>query len=152
VFLVAPFLGLPYGIWQVVRQKKEPQGQAEAPGDEGEAPAPAKVNYGTFVATLIGFACFLTAAGMARPEWSTTARLLLVAGIASMGVSFLFLNREEGEEAEEPEAQPESASASHEVPYGPFLGLAAGVVMLIQEYAVAHFRPGIEALLHAIAG
>lgn len=40
----------------------------------------------------------------------------------------------------------------HEVPYGPFLGGAAGVVMLLQDYAVAHFRPGLEALWHAATG
>jgi len=34
-----------------------------------------------------------------------------------------------------------------EVPYGPFLGMAAGFVMLVQDEGVAHFRPGIEALL-----
>jgi len=33
-----------------------------------------------------------------------------------------------------------------EVPYGPFLGLAAGVVMLVQDPLVAYFRPGIEAV------
>jgi len=34
-----------------------------------------------------------------------------------------------------------------EVPYGPFLGMAAGLVMLVQEEVVAYFRPGIEALV-----
>lgn len=152
VFLVAPFLGLPYGIWQVLRQEKEPQ--AEAAGDKGEKPVPVEVNYGTFVATVIGLACFLTAAWMGRPEWCTPARLLLVGGLMAMGVSFFFLAREVSGDAEpaESDAQPAPESDSHEVPYGPFLGLAAGVVMLIQEHAVGHFGPGIEALLHAIAG
>jgi leader peptidase (prepilin peptidase)/N-methyltransferase len=36
-----------------------------------------------------------------------------------------------------------------EVPYGPFLGMAAGVVMLVQEEVVAYFRPGIEAIFFA---
>ena len=35
----------------------------------------------------------------------------------------------------------------HEVPYGPFLGMAAGIVMLVQDEVVAYFRPGIEAIL-----
>jgi leader peptidase (prepilin peptidase)/N-methyltransferase len=39
----------------------------------------------------------------------------------------------------------------HEVPYGPFLGLAAGVVMLVQDYVVAYFRPGIEAIWHVLS-
>jgi len=34
-----------------------------------------------------------------------------------------------------------------EVPYGPFLGLAAGAAMLLQDPLVAYFRPGIEAVL-----
>jgi leader peptidase (prepilin peptidase)/N-methyltransferase len=36
-----------------------------------------------------------------------------------------------------------------EVPYGPFLGMAAGIVMLVQDEVVAYFRPGIEALFLA---
>jgi len=31
-----------------------------------------------------------------------------------------------------------------EVPYGPFLGLAAGIIMLVQDDVIAYFRPGIE--------
>jgi len=34
-----------------------------------------------------------------------------------------------------------------EVPYGPFLGLAAGVVALAQDAIVDYFRPGLEALM-----
>jgi len=34
----------------------------------------------------------------------------------------------------------------HEVPYGPFLGLAAGLVMLTQDYIVNYFRPGLQAM------
>ena len=33
-----------------------------------------------------------------------------------------------------------------EVPYGPFLGLAAGIVMLVQDPLIAYFRPGIQAI------
>jgi len=33
-----------------------------------------------------------------------------------------------------------------EVPYGPFLGMAAGLSMLVQHEVVAYFRPGIEAI------
>jgi len=45
-----------------------------------------------------------------------------------------------------------AARNDSEVPYGPFLGLAAGVVMLVQDGVVAHFRPGIEALWHVCVG
>lgn len=45
-----------------------------------------------------------------------------------------------------------AARNDSEVPYGPFLGLAAGVVMLVQDDVVAHFRPGIEALWHVCVG
>ncbi|MCX5683768.1 MAG: hypothetical protein NT049_08795 [Planctomycetota bacterium] len=41
---------------------------------------------------------------------------------------------------------------AREVPYGPFLGMAAGLVMLVQDFAVAYFQPGIQALWHAVAG
>jgi leader peptidase (prepilin peptidase)/N-methyltransferase len=33
-----------------------------------------------------------------------------------------------------------------EVPYGPFLGMAAGIIMLVQDGVVSYFRPGIEAM------
>jgi len=34
-----------------------------------------------------------------------------------------------------------------EVPYGPFLGMAAGIVMLVHDSVVGYFRPGIEAIV-----
>jgi len=34
-----------------------------------------------------------------------------------------------------------------EVPYGPFLGMATGIVMLVQDEVIAYFRPGIEGIL-----
>ena len=40
----------------------------------------------------------------------------------------------------------------HEVPYGPFLALAAGVVMLVEDRVVAYFRPGLEAIWRVVAG
>ena len=39
-----------------------------------------------------------------------------------------------------------SRHRDREVPYGPFLGMAAGLVMLVQDPLVDHFRPGIQAL------
>ena len=40
----------------------------------------------------------------------------------------------------------------HEVPYGPFLGAAAGLVMLVQDYVVAYFRPGLASLWSLLVG
>lgn len=40
----------------------------------------------------------------------------------------------------------------HEVPYGPFLSMAAGVVMLLQTQIVAWFEPGIRAVWQALEG
>ncbi|MDK1031288.1 MAG: prepilin peptidase [Planctomycetia bacterium] len=40
----------------------------------------------------------------------------------------------------------------HEVPYGPFLSIAAVVVMLIQSRAVEHFAPGFRAMWKLIGG
>jgi len=40
----------------------------------------------------------------------------------------------------------------HEVPYGPFLALAAGAVMLVQDKAMVYFRPGFGAIWRAAAG
>ncbi len=40
----------------------------------------------------------------------------------------------------------------HEVPYGPFLGAAAGVAMVIQDPIVAYFRPGLAGVWNLIVG
>ena len=50
------------------------------------------------------------------------------------------------------DGQPAAATSSHEMPYGPFLALAAGVVMLIQDPALARFGPGVEALWRTLIG
>jgi len=150
VFLAAPFLGLPYGIWQVIRARKQPQEGA------GEEPAPPKPCLGTFLATVAGFVLLAVAAATARPEWGAAQRLMLVAALASFGISFLFLRREEeqmiplGETTEAESAA--RLSDAREVPYGPFLGMAAGVVMLVQDYAVGYFQPGLQAMWHAVVG
>ncbi|HUU09704.1 MAG TPA: prepilin peptidase [Phycisphaerae bacterium] len=39
-----------------------------------------------------------------------------------------------------------------EVPYGPFLAAATGLVILVQNGVVAHFRPGIEAMWQMTVG
>jgi leader peptidase (prepilin peptidase)/N-methyltransferase len=160
VFLVAPFLGLPYGLWQMARGRKGEPSEAEAAEDaaEAEAERPAAC-VGTFLASAAGFALLLAAAWQARAEWGIAARGLLVAGLVAFGASFLLLRREGGgSEAEDAEAAEHAAPAqddvavSHEVPYGPFLGLAAGVVMLIEDPVVAYFRPGVEALVRSLVG
>jgi leader peptidase (prepilin peptidase)/N-methyltransferase len=150
VFLTAPFLGLPYGIWQTLRAKKQPQEEA---GEELPAP---KMCYGTFLATVAGFAFFAVAAATAQPEWGLAQRLMLLAGLVAFGLSFLFLRKEE-EAAMPMDESPAAESAApttdaREVPYGPFLGMAAGLVMLVQDYAVAYFQPGIQTLWRAVAG
>jgi leader peptidase (prepilin peptidase)/N-methyltransferase len=152
VFLVAPFLGLPYGVWQVLRARKQPQ---EESGEEPAPPAP-KTCFGTFMATVAGFVLFAVAAATARPEWGAAQRLMLVAGLTAFGVSFLFLRKEEEQavpldDAPSAESGPPETDA-REVPYGPFLGAAAALVMLVQNYAVAYFQPGVQALWHAVAG
>ena len=45
-----------------------------------------------------------------------------------------------------------AAKRDSEVPYGPFLGMAAAVVLLGQDHAVAYFRPGIEAMWQMATG
>ena len=147
VFMVAPFIGLPFGFWQLWRQRKQTQTEA---GEEAEEPPPPKVGYASFVTTVLGFALFLAAAVEARPAWGLAARGLVFAGLVAFGISFLLLRREE--EAEEPSEEESPAGeetpeqAGHEIPYGPFLGMAACVVMLVQNYAVDWFRPGLQAL------
>jgi leader peptidase (prepilin peptidase)/N-methyltransferase len=42
--------------------------------------------------------------------------------------------------------------ADHEVPYGPFLGLAAALVMVVQDHVVAYFQPGIAAMWQVFVG
>jgi leader peptidase (prepilin peptidase)/N-methyltransferase len=150
VFFAAPFVALPYGIWQAIRARRA-AGGGEA---EEEDPPPPKVCYGTFAVSLGGFALLLGAAATGGPAWGLGARLMLLGGLAAFGISFLFLRKEdEPAMAGGPHAPPGPATqAWREVPYGPFLGLAAGVVMLFQDYAVNNFRPGLEALWHTLAG
>jgi hypothetical protein len=81
---------------------------------------------------------------------------MLLAGLLAFGASFIFLR---GEEEQGMEGGPRAAgsrempaSDAREVPYGPFLGLAAGVMMLVQDFVVEYFRPGVEAMWHTVAG
>jgi leader peptidase (prepilin peptidase)/N-methyltransferase len=144
VFLVAPFLGLPYGVWQVLRRRPEPPAPSAA--REPEAP---RLGWGAFVAALAGLALLVAAAATAGEEPGLAARSLLAAGLVAMGVAFLFARHEGGGDVDD---RPAAAPSSHEMPYGPFLGLAAGVVMLIQDPALGRFGPGVEALWHTLVG
>jgi prepilin signal peptidase PulO-like enzyme (type II secretory pathway) len=153
VYLGAPFLGLPYGIWQVLRARRAAAGPK---GESQEEPAPPKVCLGTFLATVAGFALLGGAVALAGPEWGLGPRLMLLAGLLAFGASFIFLR---GEEEQGMEGAPRAAgsrerpaSDAREVPYGPFLGLAAGVMMLVQDFVVEYFRPGVEAMWHTVAG
>jgi hypothetical protein len=150
VYLGAPFLGLPYGIWQVLRGRRA----AVGPKDESqEEPAPPKVCLGTFLATVAGFALLGGAFALAGPEWGLGPRLMLLAGLLAFGASFIFLRGEEEQGMEGgPRAVAAATSDAREVPYGPFLGLAAGVMMLVQDFVVEYFRPGVEAMWHTVAG
>jgi leader peptidase (prepilin peptidase)/N-methyltransferase len=151
VFLVGPFLGLPYGVWQVLRRPEPPvEAQAEAPAPSAPAePDAPRLGWGAFVAALAGLALLVAAAATAGEEPGLTARSLLAAGLVAMGVAFLLARHEGGGDMDD---QPAAAPSRHEMPYGPFLALAAGVVMLIQDPALGRFGPGVEALWRTLIG
>jgi len=73
---------------------------------------------------------YLMAAIGAALGWEAAVLVFLVAPFLGLGYGLWRL----------------ASRRDHEVPYGPFLGLAAGVIMLVQEALVGHFRPGIEAI------
>jgi len=151
VFLVGPFLGLPYGVWQVLRRPEPPveaQAEAPAPSATAEPDAPRR-GWGACVAALAGLALLVAAAATAGEEPGLTARSLLAAGLVAMGVAFLLARHEGGGDMDD---QPAAAPSRHEMPYGPFLALAAGVVMLIQDPALGRFGPGVEALWRTLIG
>jgi leader peptidase (prepilin peptidase) / N-methyltransferase len=179
VFLIAPFMALPYGIWQLIHERRGPDATASGDQSQDELP-PVKIHFGAFLATGLGFLMLILAAAVARPDWNTQARILLVMGAAACGLGFHLLGREEDrdrdaeEEAERDRQRRQKAGKkgqagrtgaggkvavaqdlpdeSHQVPYGPFLGAAAGLVMLIQDHVLARFGPGIEGMWHALVG
>jgi prepilin signal peptidase PulO-like enzyme (type II secretory pathway) len=103
---------------------------------------------GTAVA-LAGLAAVGVATGAG---WMAGARVLLAASLALAGLGFWLTSREEGQSAGEGEAAGSKAedSSGREVPYGPFLGLAAGLVMLFEGAIVGHFRPGVEGVAQLV--
>ena len=66
--------------------------------------------------------------------WQASVLVFLVAPFFGLGYGIWHLLRKD----------------DHEVPYGPFLGLAAGTVMLTQDYIFNYFRPGLEAMGEAL--
>ncbi len=150
VFFVAPFLALPYGIWNLLRSggaEAEKGGDAkgeEDGADEAHAPesAATAVPWGALAGTLVGFILLVTAALAAnREDWSIGPRGMLAAALVAFGVGFHLAVREE-DRSVETGMEPPRAPASHEVPYGPFLGLAAGVVMLVQDVILGYLGFG----------
>jgi hypothetical protein len=173
VFFLAPFIGLPMGIWQVLRSRREePPAEAkpvaEAKGaakpgrpgaakskpqvvDEAEEFAPPVLHHGTFLTTILGLALLIVAAVLAKAEWGLGARAVLLASLLAFGASMIYLRREEEPPAPS-EDEPLPEGDSHEIPYGPSLGLAAGVVMLMQDHLVAWFGPGVQNVWHILVG
>jgi len=137
------------------------QGPAEAEAEADEAPAERpRVAWFPVAGTAVALAG-LAAAGVATGAgWLAGARVLLAASFALAGISFWLTSREEGQSAvrlRSPQAgEGETAgplaedSSGREVPYGPFLGLAAGLVMLFEGAIVGHFRPGVESVARLV--
>jgi len=140
-FFVAPFVGLPYGVAQLLRTKG--RGDADqAAGEPDERPPRPPMPWVPFLATVAGMVLLVMAAASG---WDTRGRGLLIGSFAALAVACWCAGRRQAD-AVETVPEPPRAPPSHEVPYGPFLGMAAGIVMLVQDEVVAYFRPGIEAI------
>ena len=129
------------------------QGPAEAEAEADEAPAARPTVAWLPVAGTAVALAGLAAVGVATGAgWMAGARVLLAASLALAGLGFWLTSREEGQSAGEGEAAGPQAEdpSGREVPYGPFLGLAAGLVMLFEEAIVGHFRPGVEGALRLV--
>jgi len=129
------------------------QGPAEAEAEADEAPAARPTVAWIPVAGTAVALAGLAAVGVATGAgWMAGARVLLAASLALAGLGFWLTSREEGQSAGEGEAAGPQAEdpSGREVPYGPFLGLAAGLVMLFEGEIVGHFRPGVEGALRLV--
>jgi leader peptidase (prepilin peptidase)/N-methyltransferase len=135
-FFFASLLALPYGVYQLVRAG----GEGAASRGEGEAPArrPA-LPWLPLGLTVAGLALMAEAGLAARGEWAIGPRLALAAGLGALGLAFWLAGRHQRRLAEAHQ-EPARAPASHEVPYGPFLGAAAAVVLLAQDAVMAAAR------------
>jgi leader peptidase (prepilin peptidase)/N-methyltransferase len=162
VFFAAPFIGLPFGIYQLLRQKRPAEAKDAGAPDVEEPLPPPKLSTGTFLATVAGFVLLVAATAAARTEWGIGARLTLMAGLLAFGLGMFILSREEpppiravgpamaGAEGESP--APVLPEDSHEMPYGPSLGMAAGVVMLLGDKLTAWFGPGLGEMWRTLVG
>jgi len=129
------------------------QGPAEAEAEAEEAPAARPTVAWLPVAGTAVAMAGLAAVGVATGAgWMAGARVLLAASLTLAGLGFWLTSREEGQSAGEGEAAGPQAEdpSGREVPYGPFLGLAAGLVMLFEGAIVGHFRPGVEGALRLV--
>jgi hypothetical protein len=129
------------------------QGPAEAEAEADEAPAARPTVAWLPVAGTAVALAGLAAVGVATGAgWMAGARVLLAASLALAGLGFWLTSREEKQSAGEGEAAGPQAEdpSGREVPYGPFLGLAAGLVMLFEGAIVGHFRPGVEGVARLV--
>jgi leader peptidase (prepilin peptidase) / N-methyltransferase len=159
VFFIAPFIGLPLGVWQIVRMRREAlsTGSGRAPPaavsatKEPEDLPPPVLHHTTFLATAMGLAGLVAAAFLGAHGWSLGARVTLLGSLIAFGASGLSLHREqEPPRADEGEAP--APGESHEIPYGPSLGAAAGLVMLLQDPAIRYLSPGFENMWKMLVG
>jgi leader peptidase (prepilin peptidase)/N-methyltransferase len=157
VFFVAPVMALGYAIPHAVRQAKA---AAEEVGDAAPAvDPPPKVPMLPVAGTVLALGMLLLAGAGTRLEWGGSVLAFVIAGLAAFGASFWLVRRHENALAEKAEEEsqaqgrePAPDDDAREVPYGPFLGMAAGVVMLVQDWALEYFRPGVDNLVRMIIG
>jgi leader peptidase (prepilin peptidase)/N-methyltransferase len=145
VFFTAPFLALPYGVWNLLRYGgSEDEAEAEDEVEEESAAVP-DVPWGALAGTLVGFTLLATA-GLAgiRSGWSLGPRVMVGLGLAAFAVGFRLAVQEE-DRSVETGTEPPRAPASHEVPYGPFLGLSAALMMLVQDVILSRLGLGAAA-------
>jgi hypothetical protein len=128
------------------------EAKAEADAEETPAPRP-KVAWLPVAGTAVALAGLVGVGAATGAGWMAGARVLLAASLVLAGMSFWLTSREErGSAAEVEEAGPQAEDASgHEVPYGPFLGIAAGLVMLFEGAIVGHFLPGVEGVVRLLS-
>jgi len=133
----------------------------EAKAQEPSAPiALPKVAGLPLLAMLAAMAALLVVPAATAGGWTAGARVFLALALGLFGLAFWLMSRQDRGEAEasgpdEPADLPPKDDP-REVPYGPFLGAAAGAVMLLEGIIVGHFRPGVENIVRmawqALAG
>ncbi len=133
----------------------------EAKAQEPSAPvALPKVAGVPLLAMLAAMAALLAVPAATAGGWTLGARVFLALALGLFGLAFWLMNRQDRGEAEasgpDQPADVPPKDDPREVPYGPFLGAAAGAMMLLEGTIVGHFRPGVESIVRlvwqAIAG